>query len=201
MPPRDFDFKLLLMDIKIRAFIRFCHTTEWTNRKIDEYNDQLDLMGRILWSRAAQIVLDLLLLTILRKFTSETITLASHRLSSKRPKLTSNWLLMSVSHFPSPDSFAIAGALCLKVHHSCSKSMSDREINVMLPLLKFSNALWTDLPTRLTIFRSEIPKMSCTALEMAFAVIFVVFKDAFSFSLLAWATMSSVDVMMRSLTS
>ena len=68
-------------------------------------------------------------------------------------------------------------------------------------LLKFSNALCTDLPTRLTIFLTEFPKMSCTALEVAFAVISVVFKDEFSFSFLAWATMSSVDVMMPSLTS
>ena len=111
------------------------------------------------------------------------------------------FILLKISHFPSPDSFAIAGALCLKVHHSCSRSMSDWEINVMLLLLKFSNALCTDLPTRLTIFLTEFPKMSCTALEVAFAVISVVFKDEFSFSFLAWATMSSVDVMMPSLTS
>ena len=59
IPPRDFDFKLLLMDIKIKEPLSdFARQQNEQIEKLMKYNDHLDLMGRILWSRAAQIVLE-----------------------------------------------------------------------------------------------------------------------------------------------
>ena len=55
--PQDFDFKLFLMDITIKEpssdFVR--QQSEQIEKLM---NDHLDLMGRILWSKAAQIVLE-----------------------------------------------------------------------------------------------------------------------------------------------
>ena len=57
--PRDFDFKLFLMDITIREPLSdFARQQNEQIEKLMKYNDHLDLMGRILWSRAAQIVLE-----------------------------------------------------------------------------------------------------------------------------------------------
>ena len=59
IPPPDFDFKLLLMDIKIKEPLSdFARQQNEQIEKLMKYNDHLDLMGRILWSRAAQIVLE-----------------------------------------------------------------------------------------------------------------------------------------------
>ena len=59
IPPRDFDFKLLLRDIKITEPLSdFARQQNEQIEILMKYNDHLDLMGRILWSRAAQIVLE-----------------------------------------------------------------------------------------------------------------------------------------------
>lgn len=55
--PRDFDFKLFLMDITIREPLS--DFARQQNEQIEKLmNDHLDLMGRILWSKVAQIVLE-----------------------------------------------------------------------------------------------------------------------------------------------
>lgn len=55
--PRNFDFKLFLMDITIRETLS--DFARQQNEQIEKLmNDHLDLMGRILWSKVAQIVLE-----------------------------------------------------------------------------------------------------------------------------------------------
>lgn len=55
--PRDFDFKLFLIDITIREPLS--DFARQQNEQIEKLmNDHLDLMGRILWSKVAQIVLE-----------------------------------------------------------------------------------------------------------------------------------------------
>ena len=59
IPARDFDFKLLLRNMKIKEPLSdFARQQNEQIEKLMKYNDHLDLMGRILWSRAAQIVLE-----------------------------------------------------------------------------------------------------------------------------------------------
>ena len=57
IPPRDFDFKLLLSNMKIKEPLS--DFARQQNEQIEKLmNDHLDLMGRILWSKVAQIVLE-----------------------------------------------------------------------------------------------------------------------------------------------
>ena len=57
IPPRDFDFKLLLRNMKIKEPLS--DFARQQNEQIEKLmNDHLDLMGRILWSKVAQIVLE-----------------------------------------------------------------------------------------------------------------------------------------------